>query len=88
MIGVWGFCAIVDKVFTKEAGAFVALHELTDSTGNPATGTKPYSFKMGGLPSDGTWAEAGNEQALQELLKNPVWQTGAIMANHKKWTSC
>jgi ABC-type Fe3+-hydroxamate transport system substrate-binding protein len=27
------------------------------------------------LPSNGTWAEAGNEQALQELLKNSVWQT-------------
>ncbi|MED1724352.1 VanZ family protein [Brevibacillus parabrevis] len=46
MIGVWGFCAIVDKVFTKEAGPFVALHEPTDSTGNPATGTKPYVGRL------------------------------------------
>lgn len=48
LIGVWGVCGGIDKAFTKEEGPFVALNELKDSTGNTATGTKLYSFKIGG----------------------------------------
>lgn len=48
MTVVWGSFGIVDKAFTQEMGPFVALNELIDSTGNTSTGTKPYSFKIGG----------------------------------------
>lgn len=48
MIVVWGGFGIVDKAFIKDMGPFVALNELIDSTGNTSTGTKPYSFKIGG----------------------------------------
>lgn len=48
MIGVWGIFGVVDQLFTKEMGPFVAINDLRDSTGNPATGTKPASFKIGG----------------------------------------
>lgn len=48
LIGVWGFFGIIDKAFTKVEGPFVALNELKDSAGNPSTGTKLYSFKIGG----------------------------------------
>ncbi|MBU8712304.1 VanZ family protein [Brevibacillus parabrevis] len=74
MIGVWGFCAIVDNVFTKEAGPFVALHELTDSTGNPATGSKPYSFKIGGQQVEPIYnvysAEGKNRETYTYTLGN------------------
>ncbi|MBH5319408.1 VanZ family protein [Paenibacillus sp. GSMTC-2017] len=48
MIGVWGCFGIVDKAYIQEMGPFVALNELKDSTGNTSTGTKRYSFKIGG----------------------------------------
>ncbi len=48
MLGVWGIFGIVDQAFTKEMGPFVAINELKDSTGNPSTGTKRYSLKIGG----------------------------------------
>ncbi|WP_334072597.1 VanZ family protein [Paenibacillus sp. A14] len=47
MLGVWGVFGMLDQVFTKEMGPFVAI-ELKDSTGNPPTGTKPSSLKIGG----------------------------------------
>lgn len=48
MLGVWGVFGTLDQVFTKEIGPFVAINELMDSTGNPLTGTKPSSLKIGG----------------------------------------
>ncbi|MGG3279089.1 VanZ family protein [Paenibacillus solani] len=48
MLGVWGIFGVVDQVFTEEMGPFVAINDLRDSTGNPSTGTKPSSFKIGG----------------------------------------
>ncbi|WP_340004340.1 VanZ family protein [Paenibacillus sp. FSL K6-0276] len=48
MLGVWGIFGIVDQAFTKEMGPFVAINELKNSTGNPSTGTKRYSLKIGG----------------------------------------
>ncbi|KOR89459.1 VanZ family protein [Paenibacillus solani] len=48
MLGVWGIFGVVDHTFTKEMGPFVAINDLRDSTGNPSTGTKPSSFKVGG----------------------------------------
>ncbi|SFF10769.1 Glycopeptide antibiotics resistance protein [Paenibacillus algorifonticola] len=48
MLGVWGVFGMLDQVFTKELGPFVAINELKDSTGNPLTGTKRSSLKMGG----------------------------------------
>ncbi|MBB6734779.1 VanZ family protein [Cohnella zeiphila] len=48
LIGVWGFCGLVDKAFTQEEGPFAAINELKDSAGNTLTGTKRYSFEMGG----------------------------------------
>ncbi len=47
-IGLWGFFGMVDKALTKEEGPFVAINELTDSTGNTTIGTKLYSFKVSG----------------------------------------
>jgi len=52
LIGVWGFCGIVDKAFTKEEGPLVAINELKDSTGNISTGTRLYSLKIGGQDVD------------------------------------
>lgn len=48
MLGVWGAFGMVDQVFIKELGPFVAINELKDSTGNTSTGTKRYSLKIGG----------------------------------------
>ncbi|WP_152395891.1 VanZ family protein [Paenibacillus guangzhouensis] len=48
MLGVWGAFGLVDQAFTKEMGPFVAINELKDSNGNPSTGTKRYSLKIGG----------------------------------------
>jgi len=48
MLGVWGSFGIVDKVFTKEIGPFVAINQLKDSSDNPSMGTKRYSIKIGG----------------------------------------
>lgn len=48
MLGVWGIFGVLDQVFTKEMGPFVAINELKDSTGNPSTGTKQSSLKIGG----------------------------------------
>ncbi|SMF92887.1 Glycopeptide antibiotics resistance protein [Paenibacillus uliginis N3/975] len=48
MLGVWGVFGMVDQAFTKEMGPFVAINEWKDSTGNPSTGTKPNSLKIGG----------------------------------------
>lgn len=48
MIGVWGVCGVINKAFTKEEGSFVALNELKYSNGSRATGTRLYSFKIGG----------------------------------------
>ncbi|MCR8993849.1 VanZ family protein [Brevibacillus laterosporus] len=48
MLGVWGVFGMLDQVFTKEMGPFVAINELKDSTGNPSTGTKQSSLKIGG----------------------------------------
>ncbi|GIO35602.1 hypothetical protein J41TS12_04630 [Paenibacillus antibioticophila] len=48
MIVVWGTFGLVDKVFAKEMGPFVALNDLRDGTGNPSTGTGRYNFIIGG----------------------------------------
>ncbi|RRJ62837.1 VanZ family protein [Paenibacillus oralis] len=48
MLGVWGVFGVLDQVFTKEMGPFVAINDLKDSTGNTLTGTKPSSLKVGG----------------------------------------
>ncbi|AZS17897.1 VanZ family protein [Paenibacillus lutimineralis] len=48
MLGLWGIFGVLDQVFTKEMGPFVAINELKDSTGNPSTGTKQSSLKIGG----------------------------------------
>ncbi|MNS79505.1 hypothetical protein D3C72_1131610 [compost metagenome] len=48
MLGVWGVFGVLDQVFTKDMGPFVAINELMDSTGNIATGTKPPTLKIGG----------------------------------------
>ncbi|KKO53171.1 VanZ family protein [Paenibacillus sp. DMB20] len=48
MLGVWGIFGMLDQSFTKDMGPFVAINELKDSTGNPSTGTKQASLKIGG----------------------------------------
>lgn len=48
MLGVWGCFGMLDQVFTKEMGPFVAISDLKDSTGNTLTGSKPSSLKIGG----------------------------------------
>lgn len=48
LLGVWGVFGIVDQVFTKEMGPFVAINEWKDSTGNPSRGTQRYSLSIGG----------------------------------------
>ncbi|MFM9280798.1 VanZ family protein [Paenibacillus jiagnxiensis] len=48
MLGVWGLFGMIDQVFTKEMGPFVAINDLKDSTGSTLTGTKPNSLKIGG----------------------------------------
>ncbi|WP_410770175.1 VanZ family protein [Fontibacillus sp. BL9] len=48
MIGVWGVFGVLDQVFTKEMGPFVAIHEWEDGTGVPITGTELAPLKIGG----------------------------------------
>ncbi|MCG7408316.1 VanZ family protein [Paenibacillus sp. ACRRX] len=48
MFGIWGSFGVVDKLFTQDLGAFVALDDLKDRIRNPTTETKRYSFKIGG----------------------------------------
>lgn len=48
LLGVLGVFGMVDQVFTKEMGPFVAINELKDSTGNPSTGTQRSSLNIGG----------------------------------------
>lgn len=48
MLGVCGVFGVLDQVFTKEMGPFVAINELKNSTGNLPTGTQPSSLKIGG----------------------------------------
>lgn len=48
LLGVWGLCEGVDKALTKEAGPFVSINQMQDSTGNMTTGTKRDSFEVGG----------------------------------------
>ncbi len=48
MLGVWGVFGVLDQVFTKDMGPFVAINELKDSAGSIATATKPSSLKIGG----------------------------------------
>ncbi len=48
LAGLWGACGLVDKAFTKYEGPVVALNEPKDSSGETFTGTKLYSFKIGG----------------------------------------
>ncbi|MFF2017710.1 VanZ family protein [Paenibacillus sp. NPDC058177] len=48
MSGIWGCFVVVDKVFTKEMGPFIAIDELKGSAGNPAAGTKTSSLIIGG----------------------------------------
>lgn len=44
---VWGLSGIMDKAFTKVEGPFVAVNELSDSSGNVVTGNRISSFKIG-----------------------------------------
>ncbi|MDP4096404.1 VanZ family protein [Paenibacillus sp. P96] len=48
MLGVCGVFGMLDQVFTKEMGPFVAINDLKDSTGKTLTGSKPSSLKIGG----------------------------------------
>lgn len=48
MIGIWGIFGIVEKVFTKELGHFVALNELNNGGISSSTGTTRDSFQIGG----------------------------------------
>ena len=48
VIGVWGIFGVIDRVFTKELGSFVALNELKNSSINSSNGTMRDSFQMGG----------------------------------------
>jgi glycopeptide antibiotics resistance protein len=48
IIAIWGSFGIVDKVFTKELGPFVALNELKNSSVSSSKGTKRGSFQIGG----------------------------------------
>ncbi|WP_391572438.1 VanZ family protein [Cohnella sp.] len=61
--GVWGSFGIFNKAYVQELGPFVALSELKDSSGNPAMGAKPYSFKVGGQdvePKHNVYSAGGN----------------------------
>lgn len=65
MLGVWGGFGMIDQVFTKEIGPFVAINDLKDSTGNTITGTKPNSLKIGGQdvePQYNVYGIEGNKQ--------------------------
>ncbi|CAM4487596.1 VanZ family protein [Paenibacillus macerans] len=48
MLGVWGGFGMLEQVFTKEMGPFMAINELKDSAGNTLTGTQLSSLKIGG----------------------------------------
>jgi len=48
VIGVWGSFEVIDKVFTKELGPYVALNELTISSTQVSKGTELDSFQIGG----------------------------------------
>ncbi len=68
MLGVWGVFGLVDQTFTKEMGPVVAINELKDSNGNPSTGTRRYSLKIGGQNVEPryTW---GNKEELWRGVK-------------------
>lgn len=74
MLGVWGVFGILDQVFTKEMGPFVAINELKDSNGNPSMGTKQASLKIGGQdmePQYNVYSTGGkNKETYTYMLDN------------------
>lgn len=74
MLGVWGIFGILDQVFTKEMGPFVAINGLKDSTGNPSTGTKQASLKIGGQDVEPQYnvysIEGKNKETYTYMLDN------------------
>ncbi|ANS73513.1 teicoplanin resistance protein VanZ [Paenibacillus yonginensis] len=73
LLGVWGICGGIDRVFTKVQGPFTALNELGDSAGNPVKETKPYRFTVGGQdiePQFNVYSAEGKEKAVYTYKLN------------------
>lgn len=72
LIGVWGVFGVLDQVFTKEMGPFVAINAWEEGTGVPGTGTKPAPLKIGGQEVQPQYNVYGSEGKNKETYTHKL----------------